>query len=413
MTPIRRFLLPGSLLAAVATAAFITTDRAGALDDDALLQSSGPDVIVGDIYDNNEYGTLGGKSSYSFGTESCNIGSVPLAWIASTPQHPVIGQEMYRLKDGKFEMIGMSWLKHGFTALNLNLCNICSPTPGTSLGVGCSDPYSAFLNGYQTDLGPRAEVNAYTGAFPYPPTLSPPVNDVLDRRLIVDNADVDPALNGSARYFVEGHYIHPDDNAASGNGWNNMSWREINFSGGSAPWNVGFSGPTQREEPAIYAWEQIDPSVSISEKQLSGDGTIMVAHKATPTANGWEYVYTVYNRDSDRGINAFALPVAPTAQLSNKYFRDVDHHSGDTPDPTDWNAFEGTISLPPVPSGVRVMAWHTQTYAQNPNANAIRWGTSFTFSVEADTPPTQGYVAVRLFKPGAQQYAYIPAVVPQ
>ena len=414
MNPIHRILLPGAVLAAVVAAALSTSNSVDARDDDALLQASGPDVIVGDLYDNNEYGTSGGKSSYSFGTESCNIGTVPLSWIASTPNHPVIGQQMYRLKDGKFEMIGMSWLKHGFTALNLNLCNICNPTPGTSLGVGCSDPYSAFLNGYQTDLGPRAEVNAYTGVFPYPPTLSPPVTNVLSRRLVVDNALVDPAQNGGARYFVEGHYVHPEDNAATGNGWNNMSWREITFSGGNAPWNVNFSGPTVREEPALYAWAQVDPSVTIEERQLNGDGTLMVGYKTTQLPSGnWQYTYTVYNRDSDRGVNAFAIPVAPGAQLSNKYYHDVDHHSGDTPVGTDWSAYEGTISLPPVPGGVRVMAWYTQNYNQDPNANAIRWGNSFTFAVEADTPPVAGYVAVRLFKPGPQKYAYIPAMVPQ
>ena len=414
MISIRPFLLPAVLLGTVAAAAISTMNSVDALEDEAMLLVPGPDVIVGDLYGSiSEYGPVGNQTAYSFGTESCNIGTTPLSWIASTPQHPVIGQQMYRLKDGRFEQIGHSWLKHGFTALNLNLCNTCNPTPGTSLGVGCSDPYSSFLNGLQSDLGPRSEVNAYTGVFPYPPLISAPYSGSIARRLIVDRDDVDPALNSGARFFIEGHYIHPDDNSATDNGWNNMSWREISFSGGSAPWNVSFVGQTQREEPAIEAWQNIDPNVNIVEKQVPGDGSIFVASTATANpSGGWDYVYTVYNKDSDRGINAFGIPVSASTLVSDKYYNDVDHHSGESPVGTDWSAFDGNVVLPPVPGGVRLIAWHTSSFASDPDANAIRWGTSFTFSIHTDTPPVQSHIALRLFKPGAGKYVYVPVQVP-
>ena len=73
-----------------------------------------PDVIVGDIFDVNRYGSVGGITGYSFGTESCNKGTCEALWIGGTPEHPVIGMNMFRLKDGRFEQIGQSWLKHGF-----------------------------------------------------------------------------------------------------------------------------------------------------------------------------------------------------------------------------------------------------------------------------------------------------------
>lgn len=415
MTPFKTLLLPAALLGTVAVAAISTSQTAGALDDDAMLQSVGPDVIVGDLYGTiYEYGPVGGQTAYSFGTESCNIGTVPLAWIASTPQHPVIGQQMYRLKDGRFEMIGFSWLKHGFTALNLNLCNICNPTPGTSLGVGCSDPYSGYLNGLQSDLGPRAEVNAYTGDFPYPPTINPSYATSIARRLVVDQDAVNPALNAGARYFIEGHYVHPDDDTENMNGWNNMSWREISFSGGSAPWICNFVGSTQREAPAIEAWQTIDPNVDIVEKVVPGDGSVFLASSVTANpGGGYDYVYVLYNKDSDRSINAFGVPVGNSTVVTDKYYNDVDHHSGELPVGDDWAAFDGVLSLPPVPGGVRLIAWHTANYNVNPNANAIRWGTSFTFAFHADTPPTQSYVAARIFKPGTSKYVYLPAQVPQ
>ena len=101
-----------------------------------------------------------------------------------------------------------------------------------------------------------------------------------------------------------------------------------------------------------------------------------------------------------------------TFQDVAKEYTDVDHHSGETPVGTDWSAYDGNIVLPPVPGGVRVIAWYTSTFNQDPNANAIRWGTSFTFSIQADTPPSSGHVALRVHKPGTGKYLYIPAQVP-
>ena len=157
------------------------------------------DVIVGDLYSPLSWGpVLVGNppvsyNAYAMGTVSCNIGTVPLNWIAGTNQHPVIGQSLYRLQNGRFEQIGISWLKHGFTALAQNLCATCNnPGTGTLLGVGCSDPYSASLNGSQSGLGSRSEVNAATGVFTYPQVLAPAVLDSTSARLRVLTADVDP-----------------------------------------------------------------------------------------------------------------------------------------------------------------------------------------------------------------------------
>ena len=84
--------------------------------------SIGPDVIVGALPNVSKYGTVSGISAYALGTTSCNIGDEVLAWYdtgANSNQHPVIAQNLYRIKDGRIEMVGMSWLKHGF-------CDGCS-----------------------------------------------------------------------------------------------------------------------------------------------------------------------------------------------------------------------------------------------------------------------------------------------
>src|SRR5687767_5064743 len=68
--------------------------------------NTGPDVIVGDLNGWAKWGTLNGVSAYSFGTVSCNIGDEILPWDAQSNQHPVIAQNAYRLKGGRFEQIG-------------------------------------------------------------------------------------------------------------------------------------------------------------------------------------------------------------------------------------------------------------------------------------------------------------------
>ena len=78
-----------------------------------------------------------------------------LLWRSSTNLHPVIGQNMYRWKDGRFEQIGMGWLKHGFFALSLSDCGPCQATSGDTLGIDCSDPHTASSQG---GLGPKYQV---------------------------------------------------------------------------------------------------------------------------------------------------------------------------------------------------------------------------------------------------------------
>ena len=107
-----------------------------------------PDVIVGDMQGIVRNGTASGITAYSIGTFSCNAGSCWLDWFGQSTRHPVIGSNMYRLKDGRFEQVGQSWLKHGFFALSNNLCySDCNGTNGSHLGVHCADPYDTSLNG--------------------------------------------------------------------------------------------------------------------------------------------------------------------------------------------------------------------------------------------------------------------------
>lgn len=398
------FLLPALLLIGTAATAFSTRAGAGPAAPDA----GQPDLIVGDIHEWAKYGTSSGLSSYSFGTVSCNMGTEVLTWSSNTNNHPVIGSSIYRILDGKLEQVGISWLKHGFSTLNGTLCGACQPTSGTTLGILCSDPYSASLNGAQSNLGPRSDVNPYDGFFPYPPTLNS-AGGTLGGRVQAPNGMIDPAANTGARYFVESQYVHPEDSAKIGNGDNNVSVREIRFLTGSAPWSASFVSSTIRETTALDQWAAIDPSVVLSEVSFPQDGSILIGSKAIQeAANSWTYVYVVYNRDSDRGVRALGVPTPAGAAVSGRSFHDVAYHSGESIYGTDWTEFDGPLVGRP-----RVLAWYTGTFAQDPNHNAVRWGTAYTMTFTCDRPPANGKVAVAPFKQSSAAYLLANAVTPR
>lgn len=372
----------------------------------AFGQSVGPDVIVGDLIDTMRWGatTNPPQQAYSVGTTSCNIGTVDVQWVANNNRHPVIGQNMFRLKDGKFEQIGLSWLKHGFTALTESLCQRCNGHGGAVLGVGCSDPYVAQLNGSQGGLGPRYQVNPYTGVFSYPVTGVPSPTGQM-RRLLVANDDINPALNVGARYFVEGQYVTQDD-AAAGNGFNNQSWREVRNSGSGTTFTLAWiSGRnTHRMEPALKAWASVDPEVTVRSVRVDGEGEYWVGSKVTFANGVYSYEYAVQNNNSDRAVGAFHFPLAGCAAITNHKWHGVNYHSGEPYDNSEW--------VREVVGGEAI--WRTaQTFAQNPNSNALRWGTLQNFRFESPLPPRQGTVTMDLFKPGTPNSVTFQGPVPR
>ncbi|HKQ47430.1 MAG TPA: thrombospondin type 3 repeat-containing protein [Phycisphaerae bacterium] len=353
----------------------------------------GPDIIVGELDGITRWGREGDITAYSVGTHSCNIGDADMAWEEDTNAHPVIAQNMYRLKAGRFEQIGQSWIKHGLIALNTNLCSTCpDPQIAPQLHPGCSDPYSSGLNGRQDKLGPRAEVNASTGAFPGPPPPPPGALTLIDRRLQVQDADLEPDLNAGASYFVESLYIAADD-AAAGNDDNNASYRRVTVSEpNESMYMVALAGTTQRQKAAIQAWAEMDATVAIAFVDVAGDGRLIVAGKVTELPDGfWEYEYAVENLNSDRSMGTFGVALHDATSVEAVGFHDVDYHSGEPFDGTDWE--------PSRPTGM--LLWTTTGHDVNPNANALRWGTLYNFRFRTNSPPTSNAeVALGLFKPG-------------
>ncbi len=375
-----------------------------------VAAAAGPDIIVGEVAGFNDiiyWGSSGVIKAYSFRTEACNIGTTPANWISTTNQHPVIAQNMFRLMDGRFEQIGQAWVKHGFNTENEDLCGVCQPTAGQSLGVGCSDTYQASLNGAQALLGPKSEVNASTGQFPYPFSGPPPVA-TIGRRLQVDGDDLDASSNPGALFFLEGHYVAADD-AVFGNAANNASWRRVNYN--SATSTMTPVGSTFQQQPAILAWQANDPSVRLSQVVVQNDGAtgingwFWVGSKATYLGDcQWHYEYAVQNLNSHQSCNLFAVVIPDGVTVTNRGFRSVPYHSGEPYLPFNWASSLTATEV----------KWSTGSFAQSPNANALRWGTLFNFRFDADAPPTcDGSVSLGLYRSPERPRLVVTALAPR
>jgi len=358
---------------------------------------NGPDVIVSTIGSTlSETGVIGGIGGYAMTTVSCNLGEADAIWIDSGAQdteHPVIGQNMFRLMNGRFEQIGQAWLKHGFCALDAPSCGAPYEPNGSCdwLGTHATDTYDAFLNAEQTGMGPKSEVNPWTGDFPYPYIKAwAQSGNAIFKRLQIAQADLDPTLNGGALYFGESQYICTDE--VEMNRYNNCSYRRVVVAGASgSQWNLEFTGGMFVQQPAIMAWQAADPTVVMSTIDVVNDGRFILASKARDFGTGvWEYEYALYNMNVHRAAGSFSVPVDPGVTISDFGFHDVPYHSTESFAGTDWGASYSAGNL----------KWQTELFILNPNANAVRWGTLYNFRFRANTAPMTGNVTIGLFKPG-------------
>jgi hypothetical protein len=399
----RRVLLAACGVAALAAMLAVTGDSAQA------GSAVGPDVTVFSFTDIHSYGSTGGFAAYAIGTNACNRGDTPLNWCESggcaagvgDEDHPVIAQNLYRLKSGRFEQIGMSWLKHGFSSLNGSSVSCtgaagqsCQPPPAgsTQLGVGCIDPYVGSTNGTRAFMGPRSEVNAATGVFPYPPSFPPGPFALYDQRIKVATADLEAVLNPGASYWAEAHYVASDDASAS-NAYNNASHRRVTV-GASPSYTLTMTGSFLEGQPAIFAWQAQDASVEVVDVDVPAAPVqrFHVARKVTDLGGGtWHYEYAIHNLNSDRSARAFTVEFPTTTSFTNVGFKDIEHHSGEPYAVDDWSVF----------SFGGLLVWSTDTFASDPNANALRWATMFNFWFDANEPPAGIVHTLELFKPGS------------
>jgi subtilisin-like proprotein convertase family protein len=377
----------------------------------------GPDVIVGDLPSMQQFGSSGTQVGLAVGTTSCNNGDQNLDWFA-LPQidHPVIPQNLYRMSGGatnddRFEQIGQSWLKHAFTALTQNACGFgCNGVGGTHLGVGCSDPYSASLNADQggtstaDGLGSRSWVNPFTGAYPSTAANhSHHSHNGVTHRILVEGSDLNTTLNPGATYYAEAQYVTPHEyawcqaHAGQCNMYNNASYRRFNVTG-TTSFSFVTVGSTVRTTPAINAWT--GATINTIEPVPGIDGRAFIAYKVTnPSAGVWHYEYAINNQNLDRGIQSFSVPLGSGITVSNLGFHAPLNHLGIADDGTQGNAGISNAAWTSNQTASD-LSWSSETFAQNQNANALRWGTLYNFRFDSNRPPLATNATIGFFKTG-------------
>ncbi|NNE68332.1 MAG: carboxypeptidase regulatory-like domain-containing protein [Pyrinomonadaceae bacterium] len=381
-------------------------------DPDNAGTRPGPDVVVGDVFGLTQFGSSGDYVGLALGTTSCNYGTVDLNWFRlPNNDHPVIPQNMYRMSANgdRFEQIGQSSVKHAFTALTQNLCQLgCNGTGGSRLGSGCSDPYSAGLNA-GPNLGHRAWINPFDGFYPDGNSATPPNNhsghshDSTTHRILTHKDDLNVSLNSGATYYAEGQYITPHEydhcqsNPGECNMYNNVSYRQYGVSG-TTSFSFSPIGSTVREAAAIEAWTG---ATFVPFEPVPGvDGTGIVAYKVTQiNSTTWHYEYAVYNENLDRAIGSFAVSKEVDASATSIGFHSPPQHPGTANDGTGGSGFSESPWT--ASTSDTEVSWSTELFATNANANAIRWGTLYNFRFESNQPPVLGDATIGFFKTGS------------
>ena len=108
----------------------------------------------------------------------------------------------------------------------------------------------------------------------------------------------------------------------------------------------------------------------------------------------------LFNENLDRAIQSFSVPLA--ARSKHKQYR-LSRAASGTRLGKRRHIQQPGLQQPPwtVTQAGGSITWNSETFAQNQNANAIRWGTLYNFRFDADQPPQNANATVGYFKTGS------------
>jgi len=341
-----------------------------------------PDLIAGDHQQMSQLGREGDEVGLMLQSVCCNHGDEPLDWHGNPdPRHPFMVFNLYRVSADRIVQVGSSWAKHApGPATTANACGFgCTvPTDPYTLGIGCSDIYSAGYNGTQSILGPRSEIDPWSGSYDYNTSiLNGPQGSLtpVDRRLRIHDGDLDPSANPDSDLFVEALYIAHDDP----NPGDNMIHEPVTITSGTPgqTWQFSLSEPGQIG-PAILAWS--GSTISQITPVDGSDGIAFIAAKAFPldaTETTWRYEYAIWNHNLSRHVGELEIPLTPGVQITDPYFHAPEIES---------------LGYDDLPWQINIESAAIRWNA--PPQNPLRWGYLYNFGFTATAAPTDGTLLV-------------------
>ena len=313
-----------------------------------------------------------------------------LASYPYTPedQHPYLVWNIYKIAEGRIEMLAASGAKHAFFTVNQG-CDI-NCNDNHVLWPGCEDTYSSGNNDTSTYQGPRDEIEASIGRWENCGSFFDPEctgsqsgfsGQWLNRLLI----DPDEFQQPDTQYFMDAWYVIQYDT----NIWNGMGFRPIDPTPSGSGW---FMNPgTFSQGPVISQWVEentTDPMadhdvIVIPSETPAADypdnmpqGHLRLLVKVTETQPGrYRYNYALQNYDFDRALDGFKIAVPPGAEITDIHFGDIDDN------PT--NDWVTTI-------GNGFVAFRAT------EGNRLGWFTLFNFEIEIDAAPVDSQIRIDL-----------------
>ncbi|WP_223787593.1 hypothetical protein [Marinicella meishanensis] len=325
-----------------------------------------------------------------------SVGTADVAWYRkftgdfdpyNNDQHPYLIWNLYREIDGRFEQIGMSGVKHAFFTVN----TVCPCAGGQVLFPTCQDKYSISNNNAPSHLGPRDNIEAYTGLWESTGSFfdqngdgvqDTTSNGLGQNRLVAAEADLN---HPQAEYYLSAWYLIRDDI----NIHNSMGHKQYSIAPNGNAWLVTaltpfISGPASDQ---YVSPNTVDLPAGTASQRLhqNGEGHLTVAVKVEEKGVGsYRYNYMIENHDYDPQIQTITIPFPDVGQYSNWVFSDVDEDLVN-----DWT----------------VSAANGQLMLQAPAGNEIDWGTLYAFSFTTDLPPVLGDVVLTGLENGGNEFS--------
>ncbi len=331
-----------------------------------------------------------------------NIGTADVAWFQkftgnsppyNTDQHPYLNWSLYREVDNRFEQIGLSGIKHAFFTINSN----CACPGGHVLGLGCEDVYGTGNNDSDSDLGPRAELESFSGIWkncgsffdPMPCTGSQQntSNQPGQNRLVV-RKDQLTDVNNTGMFFQAWYVIRDDINI-----FNSMGYRTIAPTPNGPGWNIN-TGPTFTNGPALdnYVPANTTSAMQASKSLSTSEGHLTVAVKVIDLGGGnYRYNYAIENYDFDPRFSQFRLPMPNATAFNNPVFSDSDDNT--------LNDWVFSIS-------------NGEFKVTGNSSNEQDWGMLFSFSFTVAAAPTTGILSIDVVNSASTSELNITTLVP-